>query len=49
MIKAHVEAFPRDKPGTAEALKAFATSIMAIPEHRKDMISIFREGSIPLP
>jgi AcrR family transcriptional regulator len=44
MIRAHVEGIPRNMPGTAEALKAFATSIMSIPEHRKDLISIFREG-----
>ena len=44
MIKTHVEAIPRNKPGTADSLKRFALSIMQIPELRKDMISIFREG-----
>lgn len=44
LIKFQVEAIPRDKPRTVATLRRFATAIMAIPEHRKDMISIFREG-----
>lgn len=44
LIKAQVEAIPKDRPGTVATLRRFATAVMAIPEHRKDMISIFREG-----
>lgn len=44
LIKAQVEAIPKNDPGTPASLRRFATAIMAIPEHRKDLISIFREG-----